>query len=45
MEIHLIFTKNNQLKISITNNVNQSLDLKFVFLLFIQFKVLMEEQF
>ena len=31
MEIHLIFTKNNQLKISITNNVNQSLDLKICF--------------
>jgi hexosaminidase len=31
MEIHLIFTKNNQLKISITTNVNQSLDLKICF--------------
>ena len=31
MEIHLIFTKNNQLKISLTNNVNQSLDLKICF--------------
>ena len=31
MEIHLIFTKNNQLKISITNNVNQSIDLKICF--------------
>ena len=31
MEIHLIFTKNNKLKISITNNENQRLDLKICF--------------
>ena len=31
MEIHLIFTRNNQLKISLTNNVNQRLDLKVCF--------------
>ena len=31
MEIHLIFTRNNKLKISLTNNVTQSLDLKVCF--------------
>ena len=31
MEIHLIFTRNNKLKISLTNNVNKSLDLKICF--------------
>jgi hexosaminidase len=31
MEIHLIFTRNNQLKISLTNYVNQRLDLKVCF--------------
>jgi hexosaminidase len=31
MEIHLIFTRNNQLKISLTNYVNQKLDLKVCF--------------
>ena len=31
MEIHLIFTRNNKLKISLTNNVNQSLNLKVCF--------------
>jgi len=31
MEIHLIFTRNNKLKISLTNNVTQSLDLKICF--------------
>jgi hexosaminidase len=31
MEIHLIFTRNNQLKISLTNYVNQRLDLKICF--------------
>ena len=31
MEIHLIFTSSNQLKISIANNVNQNLDFKICF--------------